>query len=120
MNIVALAWLSVCPAFAQPVNDFFDNRTALMGAPILVVGTNLGATRELGDPTTVGELICNATVWYRWIAPRSGTFAAVILTPEPVRAGLGVYTGSTSTGLVHVGNWPVRVRFSTAWSGSAY
>ena len=56
-----------------PPNDYFSNRITLLGSSIAVSGSMAGATSEPGEP---GYLPANGaqSVWYSWIAPKSGRF----------------------------------------------
>ena len=58
-----------------PVNDDFDDATAINGAFGSIAGTTLNSSRETNDliPDEYDDE-CPATVWYRWVAPRDGTF----------------------------------------------
>jgi hypothetical protein len=61
-----------------------------------VAGTNLGATRQAGEPRHGGEGL--ASVWYRWRAPRtmSVTFATCGATFDSL---LGIYRGTRLSSL---------------------
>jgi hypothetical protein len=53
-----------------PANDDFAHASGLTGQVAEADGTNRGATRESGEPSTYYEL--NSSVWYRWKAPVTG------------------------------------------------
>ncbi|MCY4095003.1 MAG: S8 family serine peptidase [Gammaproteobacteria bacterium] len=55
---------------AQPVNGDFDAAAVIATEEEIVEGTNAGATLEPGE--FFGDLA--STVWYRWTAPRDGTW----------------------------------------------
>ncbi len=62
----------------QPPNDDFGDARLLNGRlPILSKGTTAEASRERGEPGRE-EL----SVWYRWKAPHSGTFAIETCAPS--------------------------------------
>ncbi|MCX8040854.1 MAG: hypothetical protein N3B15_09845 [Planctomycetota bacterium] len=71
----------------RPVNDDLAQAIVLSGSSGRVTGSNVGATRESGEPSWSGR-----SVWWRWTAPASGT-----LTVDTVGSNfdtvLGVYRG---------------------------
>jgi hypothetical protein len=72
----------------SPPNDDFADAIELAGNTGGVDGTNVGASREAGEPEYLGN-----TVWYRWTAPSSGWATFEMCGPDfdPV---LTVFTGS--------------------------
>ena len=54
-----------------PENDDFVNAILLAGCPISVIGTNVNATAEEGDPLA-DEFESEATVWWKWTAEADG------------------------------------------------
>ena len=79
-----------------PANDNFPG-TTLNGMPISVMGTNLGASKETGEPYHAGHE-GGASVWYSWTAPSSGQ--VVIDTCESnFNTLLAVYTGDAVNAL---------------------
>ena len=84
-------------AAARPANDAFANRMTLSGASGSVIGYNVLATKESGEPNHANNL-GGVSVWWKWIAPTNGQFtldthASVFDTL------LGVYTGSAVNAL---------------------
>ncbi len=73
-----------------PDNDDFPGLT-LSGLPDSAGGTNLGATKQTGEPDHAGNS-GGSSVWYSWTAPSSGT-----VTVDTCGSGfntlLGIYTG---------------------------
>src|SRR5262249_27185304 len=65
---------SPTPTPSPPPNDNFDNAQQIGGCSGTITGTNLGATKEAGEPvhvsTTPGS---TKSVWYKWLAPSTGT-----------------------------------------------
>ena len=58
---------------AGPDNDSFANAVTLQGATGSVTGTNVGATKESGEPQSVpGVTAGGRSVWYNWTSPVSG------------------------------------------------
>jgi hypothetical protein len=78
---------------ARPANDDFAGRITLSGANATGSGSNIDATRELGEPfhwaATGGR-----SIWWSWQAPKSGT-VAIATAGSLFDTILGVYTGST-------------------------
>jgi hypothetical protein len=74
-------------------NDLFRNATSLGSAsPRVVTGSNVGATREQGEPQH--GFGGQASVWYTWTAPSSG-LADVNTRGSQFDTLLGVYTGTS-------------------------
>ena len=83
----------------RPPNDDFSNRIQLSGAPVSVVGYNIGATAEPGEPGN-GITAATHSIWYSWVAPSNGLFA--VSTDDGSSGGpvTAIYTGSALTNLV--------------------
>ncbi len=83
-----------------PANDNFANALTLTGNTGYWMGTNVGATREAGEPVLAGNS-GGASVWFNWTAPVT---RLVTLTTEGSNFDtmLGVYTGSSLSGLTLV------------------
>ena len=91
MALMFQPWLAL-RLEAQPANDSFANRATITLAAPTVTGSNVGATKEPGEPTPAGKP-GGKSVWWSWVAPASGlvrinTFGSSFDTL------LGVYTGS--------------------------
>ena len=89
-----------------PANDAFASATVITGTDYRTLVTNLGATKESGEPDH-GGLTNGRTLWWRWTAPESGTF--IVSTAGNMyddynarRTGLGIYTGSAVNALTPV------------------
>jgi len=82
-----------------PPNDYFANRIVLPGTNVTLLGTNLSASKEPGEPNHAG-VVGGQSVWWTWTAPASGwvTFTAGLNTT----ALLGVYTGEAVATLTEV------------------
>ena len=85
---------------SPPSNDNFVNRFALMGYPLSVTGTNVGATRESGEPynITTGE---TSSVWWSWVAPSNGVVSVNTIGSD-FDTTLGIYTGSAVDALTYI------------------
>jgi Fibronectin type III domain/PASTA domain/Divergent InlB B-repeat domain len=87
---------------AAPPNDNFVDAVVLSGDDASRLGdTNVGATLEAGEPTTVAGEPSGASVWYRWTAPESGNVRVDTVTSD-FDTLLGVYTGSAVATLTEV------------------
>lgn len=84
----------------EPANNNFTNRISLVGIPVTVMGSNLAATKEPGEPNH-GVEVGGASVWWTWLAPVSGK---VVVKTEGSNFDtlLGVYTGSSISNLAEV------------------
>jgi hypothetical protein len=82
--------------------DSFECRQALSGSSISNVISNLGATREAGEPVHAGVSSSNS-LWYSWTAPASGGVVIQVLGEfdfaSPI---LAVYTGTNLATLTSV------------------
>jgi hypothetical protein len=87
-------------AVAQPVNDYFANRTAILGANTTVTGSLAGATGETGEPFLDG-ISSGQTAWWSWTAPGSGllTLTASSASFSPL---VSVYAGNNLPALALV------------------
>ena len=112
--IALFALLGKAESFAQPSNDNFANAILIAGGS--AEGTNVGATREDGEPETVAwgtnprSPLGGKSVWWKWIAPTTGKYTVKTgdkSGSEPsstFNTQLGVYTGSSLANLVEVGS----------------
>jgi hypothetical protein len=91
--------LQITP-FAGPPNDNFASPTILTGTNITVVGSNRGATAEIGEPDHNGNP-ASRSVWWQWQAPITGG-ATIDLNGTGFPTVIGVYTGSTLASLAPI------------------
>jgi hypothetical protein len=110
-----------------PANDSFVNAIALSGVDTSRSGdTNVGATLEPGEDTSVAAQPAGASVWYTWTAPMTGVVVIDTAT-SGFDTMLGVYTGTAVNALGEVASnddfygtsTPSRVRFA-ATNGTVY
>ena len=81
-------------------NDNFANAQPLSGETGVVTGSNLGATKEPGEPNHHGNP-GGASVWYTWQAPTGGT-VAITTAGSTYDTLLAVYTGTSVNALTFV------------------
>src|SRR5262245_56371191 len=76
---------------AAPANDRFSNRIVINGTNVTVMGSNMSATKEAGEPNHAGN-VGGSSVWWGWTAPTNGELR---LTTDGSNFDtlLGVYTG---------------------------
>jgi hypothetical protein len=79
-----------------PSNDNFSNAIALTASSGTTSGTNVGATRETGEPQAGG--LGTTSVWWRWTAPATGT-TTFDTVGSSFDTYLSVYTGSSLSAL---------------------
>ncbi len=84
--------LQVTPAPVGSGSDAFGSRTLLVGANISASGSNIGATKEPGEPANAGTL-GGKSVWWSWTALANGA-VAVSTAGSSFDTTLGIYTGS--------------------------
>ncbi len=100
-DIAGAQWLYGPPDFRPSNDDFADAEQIAAGTGgATVTGTNIGATRESGEPDHAG-ITAGRTVWWNWTAGETGT---VTLTTEGSNFDtvMAVYTGPTVDSLVWV------------------
>jgi hypothetical protein len=85
---------------ASPVNDNFSSAVKISGSSGTVTGSNVGATKETGEPNHAGNA-GGASVWYTWTAPSSGQ-VTITTAGSSFDTLLGVYTGSSVDSLTEV------------------
>jgi hypothetical protein len=92
--ICAAVCLTLAPAVAvaAPANDDFANRQPLAGPlPIEVTGSNVGATKEVGEyPVSTGA---GRSVWFEWEAPQAG-WVTIDSCGSDFKTRLGIFTGT--------------------------
>lgn len=81
-------------------NDKFANRRPITGAYTTVTGSNVGATKETGEPNVLG-VSGGKSVWWTWTAPASGT-VTLSTAGSSFDTTLGVYRGTAVNGLTLV------------------
>ena len=87
------------PPVTRPDNDLFANAITVTGPTGLATKNTQHATIETGEPKPAGA--GRASVWYRWVAPVSGT-ATIQTTGSDYDTVLGLYTGSAVDALTEV------------------
>lgn len=94
--------LDIDLATVHPDNDDFADAQVLTGAPLSITASNVGATREAGEPDNHPDEQGETSVWYRWTAPSTGT-VILDLCASSFDTNVTVYTGSTLATLNEVG-----------------
>ncbi len=85
---------------ASPLNDRFLNRIALSGTNLVLTGSNLGASKESGEPDHAGNP-GGQSVWWTWTAPSDGELQ-ITTDGSGFDTLLGVYTGTRASALTVV------------------
>jgi thiol-disulfide isomerase/thioredoxin len=99
-GLAAILGLLAGSGQAQPVNDLFANRIVISGTNNRVAGSNVGATREAGEPDHAGDS-GGASVWWSWLAPSVGT-VTISTAGSSFDTVLGVYLGTSVSALTEV------------------
>jgi hypothetical protein len=87
------------PPPSAPANDNFINAQIITGCTGTVNGTNIGATKEGGEPShSPDNDPGGASVWYRWQAPSSGS-VTITTAGSDYDTVLAVYSGTSIGGL---------------------
>ncbi|HEX8355036.1 MAG TPA: M12 family metallo-peptidase, partial [Pyrinomonadaceae bacterium] len=76
-----------------PANNNFASAQVISGNTGVASGTNVGATKEAGEPVHAGNA-GGTSVWYQWQAPATGT-ATLTTAGSGFDTLLAVYTGSS-------------------------
>ena len=77
----------------QPDNDLFEDPYLLTGPAVGVSGTNVGASKEAGEPDHAGDA-GGRSIWWRWTAPATGN-VTLDTRGSAIDTLLAVYTGSS-------------------------
>lgn len=85
---------------AAPANDMFAAAQTVTGAQGSVTGTNVGATKEAGEPNHAGNK-GGASVWYSWTPSIYGP-VTISTFGSSFDTLLAVYTGSSLSSLQQV------------------
>ncbi len=85
---------------AGPDNDPFSAPYVLAGSTDTDSGTNIGATKEAGEPNHHGNA-GGASVWWNWTSPGTGT-AQITTAGSNFDTLLAVYTGASVSALTFV------------------
>ncbi len=98
-------------AAAKPANDLFTNRFSITGSSGSTSGTNLLATKEIGEPNHAGNAGGNS-IWWKWTAPSTGQ-VSLDTKGSGFNTLLAVYTGVNVSALT-----PIASNSSTLGSSS--
>jgi len=108
-----IGWCFGCPQPPPPSptptpspvpNDNFANAQVLSGCSGSVTGSNVGATKEAGEPVHIAASPGSTkSVWYRWQAPSTSS-VTITTAGSGFDTMLAVYTGSSVNGLTLVPN----------------
>jgi Ca2+-binding RTX toxin-like protein len=106
-------------------NDNFENAKTLSGTSFFTTGLNVNGTKQTGELNHAGNS-GGKSIWWSWTAPSSGA-VTVSTAGSSFDTLLGVYTGSSVSGLATVssnnndpaGGQSSRVNF-TATAGTTY
>jgi hypothetical protein len=123
LTLVLTSNVTLTAQFRVPGDDFLQ-RTPILGSTATVNGSNVGATKEPGEPNHAG-IPGGHSVWWTWTAPLSGP---VLLNTAGTTFpnALAVYTGTGVSSLVPVasdldGSGPTTSQVSfDAVAGTAY
>ena len=94
------ATVSVADNDAAKSNNHFANRLLLSGTSVQTTGTNVGATRESGEPVHAG-VTGGKSVWWSWTATSSGS-VTLSTAGSSFDTTLGVYRGTAVNSLTRV------------------
>jgi hypothetical protein len=102
LNIFGYNSNSVGPT-TPPANDNFASAQTITGCSGSVNGTNVGATRESGEPNHSPDNSGGSrSIWYRWQAPASST-VTFTTAGSGFDTVMGVYSGSSVGSLSSLG-----------------
>lgn len=114
------------PAFAQPANDNFAD--AILITSELTTGSNVDATKEVGEPLTVAwpgharSALGGKSVWYKWVAPSSRRFTVKTGDRSNPSASsdfdtqVGIYDGTALSNLKEVASNESNANFANGQS----
>lgn len=96
----AFATVTIADNEVATSNDQFANRRTITGTSVVVTGSNVGATRESGEPSVAG-VGGGKTVWWTWKATITGT-VTLSTAGSSFDTTLGVYRGTAVNALTQV------------------
>ena len=85
---------------APPANDNFVSAKTMTGASGAKTGTNIDATKEVGEPKHAGEK-GGASVWWKWTPTHSGT-VTIDTNGSAIDTLLAAYTGTSVSALTEI------------------
>ncbi|MGA2248755.1 MAG: immunoglobulin domain-containing protein, partial [Verrucomicrobiota bacterium] len=91
---------AVLSIIVAPPNDMFANRISISGMTNTVLGSNILATKEPGEPNHDG-LPGGASVWWTWTAPVNGS-VTIDTFGSSFDTVLAVYTGTVVSNLTWI------------------
>jgi len=94
-------WIDQITFTPRPGNDMFGDSTIIPSWTSTAVGSNIGATKESGEPFHAGN-VGGRSVWWTWTAPLTGP-VTISTAGSPFDTLLGVYTGSSLATLTLIG-----------------
>jgi hypothetical protein len=107
-----------------PANDRFANRATLAGTTVATSASNVGATKETGEPAHASNA-GGKSVWWTWTATSAGPVRVTTMGSD-FDTTLGVYTGTTVGALTLIasdddgGGWPASALTFTAVAETSY
>jgi hypothetical protein len=84
-------WLPV--AGAATLKDNFASRETVQAASVDAIGSNVGASREAGEPVPTAISAAGHSVWLGWEAPSSG-YVTMSTCGSAIPTVLATYAGS--------------------------
>jgi hypothetical protein len=85
--------VGAAPPLFAPANDDFANAQPILGATGIIIGSNVGATKEPSEPNIAG-IAGVGSIWFKWQAPDTGTFVFTTFGSSTDTL-LAVYTGNS-------------------------
>lgn len=82
-------------------NDFFANAPLIPNGTLSVIGSNISASREPGEPNHFFGDTDGRSIWWRWTAQTNGP-VTIDTGGSSISPYLGIYTGTTISGLTLV------------------
>lgn len=93
---LVLTWTQMSGVF-PPANDAFAAAQAISGASGSVAGSNVNATKEVGEPNHALN-VGGSSIWYSWTAPAGGSVVFDTCT-SAFDTTLAAYTGTAVNAL---------------------
>jgi len=95
-GVLTVAWGPEAP----PANDNFTNAQIISGVAGSVLETNIGASKESGEPDHA-QALGGRSVWFRWTASSTNK-VSITTAGSDFNTLLAVYTGSSVNALVRL------------------
>jgi len=106
-------------AATAPLNDNFASAETISGNAGSIAANNNGATKEADEPNHAGNS-GEQSVWFRWLAPATGSADISISGESSLDTVMSVYTGSSVSALATIASGSFSLNWTLPHSFAGY